>query len=149
MNVLDAAHLIAHDCEGGAEALAMRLGVGYKVFCGKVDPRDKGHLLGLQEAVRMQQLSGRCDVLYAMADMLGHVCIPKPETSSSGSDVSTLLANTCAEFGDYLRETDKAMHDRVVTPNEVKVLQKELIELVCAATRLHSRMAAMAEARNA
>ena len=147
MNVEDAAHLIAHDCEGGVKSLAPRMGIGARVFNGKVDPRDKGHILGLSEAVRMQQLTGRKEILYAMADTLDCVCLPKPSCSDESADVSTLMANACAEFGDYLRETDKAMHDRKVTPNEVKRLQKELMELICASTRLHQRMASMVEAR--
>lgn len=147
MNVEDAAHRIAHECDGGFEALAVRMGIGAKVFGGKVNPQDKGHLLGLVESVRMQQLTGRKDILHAMADTLDCVCLAKPTADDTTGDITTLISRTCAEFGDYLRETDKALHDKVVTPNKVKCLQKELLELICAATRLHTRMATMSERR--
>jgi hypothetical protein len=145
MNILDAAHKLAHEADGGFESLALRMGIGKKVFYGKVDPRDKTHILGVLEAVRMQQLTGRRDIIQAEADALNGVFLPKPSMDDMPDDLSTLISETCAEFGDYLRETDKALHDKQVTPNEVKKLQKELLELICAATRLHQRMASMAD----
>lgn len=142
MNVEDAAHAIAHEYEGGFETLAVRMKIGAKVFNGKVNPNDKGHILGLVESVRMQQLTGRNDILFAMADTLGHVCIKLPDVTDD--EVSKLLASFCGEFGDYLKEVDKAMSDSKVTPNEAKRLQKELIEMIGAATRLNSRLSGMA-----
>lgn len=143
MNVMDAAHRIAHEYEGGCDVLAMRMGIGRVVFSGKVRPNDKTHILGLVEAVRMQQLAGRRDILNAMADELGCVCLPKPDTQDMGEDMATMIADSCAEFGDYMREIDTALRDKKVTPNKLKRLQKELLELICAATRIHSRMAGM------
>ena len=142
MNVLDAAHQIAHEYPGGAPALAVRMGFkSPKVFEGKVNPNDPTHILGLLEALRMQELSERYDILYAMADQLGHVAIRLPDVDNG--DVSRLLADFCGEFGDYMREIDKSMSDKRVTPNEAKRLQKELIEMIAAATRLNSRLTQM------
>jgi len=143
MNVEDAAHAIAHEYEGGFETLALRMGIGAKVFNGKVNPNDKGHVLGLVDSLRMQQLTGRYDILYAMADTLGHVCIKRPDVECG--EVSKLLSTFCVEFGDYMREVDRSMSDRKITPNEAKRLQKELIEMICAATRLNASLTNMVD----
>ena len=148
MNVMDAAHRIAHECDGGCDALAARMGIGKVVFSGKVRPNNTTHILGLVEAVRMQQLTGRRDILHAMADDLDCVCLPKPSVEDMGDDMAVMIAKTCAEFGDYMREVDVALHNHRVSPNELKRLQKELIELICAATRIHTRMATMTQGAN-
>lgn len=140
MNVMDAAHRLAHECDGGCDALATRMGIGKVVFSGKVRPGDRQHLLGLVEAVRMQQLTGRNDILMAMADELDCVCLPKPGASDTNEEMANLIVESCGEFGDYMREVDKALRDRKVTPNELKRLQKELLEMIAAATRIHARM---------
>ena len=143
MNVLDAAHGIAH--EYGCEEMAGRLGIRPKVFNSQVNPNDPTHVLGLMTAVRMQQLANRYDILHSMAETLGFVAIKTPQVGDG--EVSSLLAHTCAEFGDYLREVEKAYSDKRVTANEVKRMQKELIELISAATALHSKMESLAKAR--
>ena len=139
MNVHDAAHAIAH--EYGIGALAERLGVGKQVLNNKVNPNCASSVLSLNEAVRMQQLTGRYDILYAMADTLGHVCMPVPHVDDS--DVATMLAHACGEFGDYLREVEASLVDKRVTPNEVKRMQKELLEMISAANALHAKLASM------
>ena len=139
MNVLDAAHRIAHEAEGGLDALAVRMQIGPRVFNGKVNPNDKGHLLGLVEAVRMQQLTGRYDILYSMAETLDHVCIKKP--SIEADDIGHAISTTCAEFGDFLRQIDSTMKDGQVTKNELKKVQKELAEMIAAANALHAIVA--------
>lgn len=144
MNVEDAAHAIAHDYPGGLALLAERMGIGRTVFNGKVNPNDKGHVLGLVESLRMQQLANRFDILYAMADELGFVCMKKPDACGD-VEVALLLANTCSEFGDYMREITEAMSDRTVTKNEAKRMQKELLELITAATRLNSHLTALSD----
>jgi len=142
MNIEDAAHLIAHEYKGGLEALALRMKIGSKVFNGKVNPNDKGHILGLVESVRMQQLAERYDILYAMSDALDHVCIKKP--SIEAGDMAHAISSTCAEFGDFLRQIDNTMKDHRVTRNELKKVQKELAELIAAANGLMSVVASQA-----
>lgn len=142
MNVQDAAHLIAHEFEGGLEALSIRMDVGYKVLNGKVNPNDKGHVLGLVESVRMQQLANRADILFAMADALDYVCIRRPQVDSG--DIAHAITSTCAEFGDFLRQIDATMKDGHVTNTELKKSQKELAELIAAANALHAVVASKA-----
>ncbi len=139
MNVLDAAYRIGAEYPGGTKALAIRMGMSPAVLLGKLNPNTNTHHLRLDEAVTMQMLSGRADVLIAMADELGHVCIPKPDVGDE--DISHALAHTCAEFGDYLRKVDDCLKDGKITPNERKGLERELSEMIAAATHLQALLA--------
>lgn len=139
MNIEDAAHRIGHEYPGGAKALAERMGIRQAVFNSKLNPNTTTHHLTLLESVRMQQLAGRCDILYAMAEALDHVVLPKPQVADE--DVGHALARTCAEFGDYLREVDASMKDARVSANERKRLERELVEMIAAATRLQAVLA--------
>lgn len=143
MNVLDAAHRIGLEYPGGITALAERMKIRPAVFRGKLAPNNEVNHLYLSEAMLMQAVTGRHDILHAMAEELHHVCIPLPDFTDE--DVSHAIATTCAEFGDYLRRIDDALQDHKVTPNEVKRLEKELTELVGAASRLQAIMAAKAK----
>ena len=70
MNIQDAAHRIGHEYPGGAVALAHRMGINPTVFNSKLNPNNATHHLTLAEAQRMQQLTGRTDILEAMASGL-------------------------------------------------------------------------------
>lgn len=142
MNVEDAAHRIAHEADGGLDALAMRLGIGARVFNGQVNPNDKGHVIGLVTSVRMQQLTGRADILFAMAESLDYVCIKRPNVQST--DMAHAIASTCAEFGDFMRQVDATLKDGQVTRNELKKIEKELVEHIASATALHALVASKA-----
>lgn len=142
MNVIDAAHRIAHDYPGGAEALAPRMGIGPAVFRSKLNPNTETHHLTLRESVRLQQLTGRYDVLHAMAAELGHVVIPLPAVPEG--EIAHALARTCAEFGEYLGCVEQALRDGVITPNEIKQLEKELTAMIAQAVQMQSLLVNMA-----
>lgn len=140
MNILDAAHRIGHDYPGGMDSLAPRMGCNPRVLNSKLNPNCQSHHLTLIESVRLQQLAGRADILFAEADLLGFVCVPRPEAGDA--NITAALTRACAEFGDYMREADKALSDDKITPNEVKRLEKELSELMTAAAALQAAIVA-------
>lgn len=141
MNVLDAAHRIAHEYPGGAKALAARMGINQVVFNSKLNPNVTTHHLMLAEAMTMQHMTGRNDILHAMAEDLNHVAIPLPVASDD--DLAHSISTCCAEFGDYLRRVDEVIRDGKVTPNERKDLERELTEMIAAATHLQGLVASM------
>ena len=53
-------------------------------------------------------------------------------------DGSQGVALSPSEFGDYLRTVGNALSDKKVTPNEAKKLEKELVEMMEAATHLQA-----------
>lgn len=141
MNIVDAAHRVGHESPGGVASLAPRMGMRQEVLNSKINPNTRTHHLNIEEMIRMEQLTGRTDMLIAHAESLGYVAIPVP--SVDDDDVAHALSRTCAEFGDYLRTVDESMRDKKITRNEVKDLEKELVEMIHAATKLQSLLSAM------
>lgn len=136
MDILGAAHRIGHDYPGGMDTLGPLMGCNPRVLNNKLNPMCHSHHLTLIEAMRLQQITGKHDVLFAEADCLGYVCIPRPDTSDVS--ITTALTHACSEFGDYMREADKALSDNKITANEVKRLERELAEMISAATTLQA-----------
>jgi hypothetical protein len=114
------------------------------ILRGKVNPNDAGHHLTLAEALLMQSLSGDHRIIRAMADELGYVLIPAPAISDE--DISHALTRTCAEFGGYMRVIDEAMQDGQITTNERRDLERELGNMIGAATHLQALLSGRAPA---
>lgn len=141
MNIQDAAHLIGHEYPGGAGALADRMNISRAVFNSKLNPNTPTHHLTLVESLRMQQLAGRCDVLFSMAEELGFICLPMP--NESHTDLHAEIGRVCQEFGQYIAQVTDAIKDNKVTANELKRCAKELADLVAVANNLQATLAAM------
>lgn len=141
MNILDAAHMIGHEYPGGAGPLADRMGVGHVVFNNKINPNNTTHHLTLVESLRMQQLAGRNDVLFAMAEALGFVCMPMPQLHHENVDRE--VAKLCKEFGEYIASVSQAIEDGNVTGNELKRCEHELSELIGVANALQATLGEM------
>jgi len=138
--VENAAYALVHANRDRARDVAERTGIKLQVLINKVSPTcDRNHLM-LDEAVRIEQASGDCRILFAHADELNYVCIPKPGAVDD-EDVAHALSGLCAEFGDYLRKVDESMRDSRVTPNERRMLENELAEMVASAMRLQGVLA--------
>lgn len=145
MNIQDAAHLIGHDYPGGAGALADRMGISRVVFNSKLNPNTTTHHLTMVEALRMQQLAGRHDVLYAMAEALGFVCMPLP--MDTHLDVHREIGRVCKEFGEYIAQVTESLEDGDITPNELHRCERELADLVSVTSTLQSTLAMMSQRR--
>ncbi|SHM05235.1 Phage regulatory protein CII (CP76) [Nitrosospira sp. Nsp11] len=134
MNVSEAAHRIGMDV--GMKRLADMTGMDYDLLRAKLSLNNPRNHLHLKESVLLQSASGRADILHAMAEELGYVAMPLPEITSTS--LPRAITRACAEFGDYMRKVDDVFDDGEVTPNEVKALEKELTEMIAAATRLQA-----------
>lgn len=146
MNIIDAAHMIGHEYPGGAGALASRIGIGHVVFNNKINPNNTTHHLTLVEALRMQQLAGRNDILFAMAEALGFVCLAMPSADHC-ANVDREIAVVCKEFGEYIASVTKAVEDGNVTGNELKRSEHELADLIATAQALQATLASMNQRR--
>ena len=135
MNIQDAAHRIGHEYPGGAVALAHRMGINPTVFNSKLNPNNTTHHLTLVEAQRMQQLTGRTDILEAMASELGYVVMHRPGTLD-GCDIPAITRRSIIEFGEWMHVVDAALLDSRVTPNEVRAIERELCQLIAQAQKL-------------
>lgn len=142
MNIQDAAHRIGHEYPGGAVALAHRMGIGPVVFNSKLNPNTLTHHLTLAEAQRMQQLTGRTDILEAMADELGYVIVKIPECAND-IDIAKATRRAVVEFGQWMEEIDKSLEDGSVTQNELKAIEKELVEMMSQAQHLTAALSSI------
>lgn len=118
-DVNDAAYRIAHQFPGGVPALAQRMGMSRNTLAHKVSLTTDTHKLALAEAVHMQEVANRFDILYAMAESLNHVCMPA--TQMSEGEINTVLG------------------DGRVTPNErrkVAAQVAEAVQALCAVMRV-------------
>lgn len=139
MSVEDAANRLGHEYPGGAMALAARMGMSGNVLNQKLNPNREHHKLTLTEALRMQQLAGRADILHAMAATLGYMALPLPEVAEP-QEIAHGVARLCAEFGDYLRAVDETWADRRISPNEQRRLERELGDMIAQAARLQAAL---------
>ena len=142
MNIQDAAHRIGHEYPGGAIALAHRMGINSTVFNSKLNPNNTTHHLTLAEAQRMQLLTGRADILEAMASELGFVVIHRPGCAE-GCDIPAVTRRSMVEFGDWMREVDASLTDGKVTLNEVRAIERELVQMIAQAQTLTACLSAM------
>ena len=142
MNILDAAHRIGHEYPGGAVALAHRMGIGPVVFNSKLNPNTVTHHLGLAEAQRMQLLTGRTDILSAMADELGYVIVKIPDCAHD-LDIAKSTRKAVVEFGEWMNQIDRSLDDGHVSQNELKAIEKELVEMMAQAQRLTAALASV------
>ena len=148
MNVLDAAHKISHEYPGGAEALAQRMGIKPAVFRSKLNPNCSTHHLYLDESVRLQELAGRSDILHAMAEALGFVCIPAARCDLvSDEALLDAFARLVCELGDLSRVFNDSLADGRVTPREFERMRKEFYDLQQAGADLLNRVEQLVERR--
>lgn len=127
MNVQDAAYATAHDYPGGVPALAVRMGVSRNVLQNKLNPSVEYHKLTLDEAMRLQALTGDHRILNAMADQVGYVCIKLPEFEGV-ADVELLDAymQIVADAGAFANDFRDALADRAITRQEYELLRDDL-----------------------
>ena len=129
-DVGDAAYRVAHQFPGGVPALAQRMGMSPNTLSHKVSLTNESHKLSLSEAVYMQHVANRFDILYAMAESLGHVCLAAPEMGET--EVTGILATVGAEVGDVFREVQRVLADGRVTPSERRKVAAQVAEAITA-----------------
>lgn len=140
MNVIDAAHAVVHDYPGGSVALAPRVGMSAAILRGKVNPNDAGHHLTLAESLRVQQITGDHRVLVAEAEELGYMLLPLPAIAAD--DFAGEAMRTVKEFGEFIGKCGEVMADNKVSKNELRQVEKELVEAMAHMSRLHQLIAA-------
>lgn len=147
MNIIDAAYNIGHDYPGGAKLLAQRLGINQSVFNSKLNPNTKTHHLSMEEAHRMGQITGRADILQAMADDMGYALVKLPEMDAE-VDVSISIRKNVAEFGRWMDVIDQSLDDTHITQNERKALEDSVLKVLARTQHLQSLLSSMANKPN-
>src|SRR4051812_31871314 len=103
MNVAHAAYDTVHEHEGGAAAVAARIGVGRQVLVNKLNPQNTTHHLTLDEAVRLIKVTGDFRLMHALADEFKGVFIPLPDQGGASTVVGH-ISEMSLEFGSLIKE---------------------------------------------
>ncbi|HTJ95929.1 MAG TPA: phage regulatory CII family protein [Rhodocyclaceae bacterium] len=135
MNIDDAIHALVSASPGGAEALAPRMNEKPAVFRSKANPNIDTHYFRPRQLVEMQTLSGRRDVLIAMASELNCIVIEQ-DIADAPEDVIAAITRLSSEFSDVLKVATDTIKDGDFSANDRKRVQRELIELINCANAL-------------
>lgn len=137
MNVQDAAYHVVHDYEGGAHALAARLGTTGATLGNKVRPNYERNKLSLDDAVQITDFANDDRILYAWAAHRGLSIIDKrPEACSSPLSLFTCILDVTQGQGDVAKAIADAIADGRITPNELDAIERAAIELQQRVTEL-------------
>ena len=143
MNVMDAAHATGQDYPGGARALAVRLGMRGDLLAHKLNPNCTEHALRLDEAMRIQSLTGDHRIIQAMGAELGYVLVPMP-SNLGDDDIAQAVLDACGEIGAYMREVADDWKDKVITANERRRLESAMVKALARLQHLQSMLSARA-----
>jgi len=146
MNIQDAAYNTAHDFPGGVPALAVRMGISPNVLQNKVNPSQEHHKLTLNEAVKMQAITGDLRMLHAMADALGCVCIQLPVHDQAGDmELLDSFMGVVSELGDLSAEFQQSWADGQITLKEFARIRNEAYDVQARLAELLARIERLAE----
>ncbi len=146
-SVLDAAYLTAHDYQGGARALAVRLGVNPAVLSNKLNPNNTEHHLSVRDLLAIMTMTGDLRAMHAICLELGYVALPLP--SITDETTTEAIADTCKEFGAFLHTVTTALNDGRITKLELRKIRTELARLIAVAGKLESITASMEAGKSA
>lgn len=133
-----AAYALVHEYPGGAEALGAQTGI--KLLSNKVNPNnDRNHLM-LKEAVRCQIVARDHRIFMAEAEELGYAPLRLPDCEDADFGQAAMLA--IRDFGKFIGTCEESLSDGKVSRNELRNIERDLLEAITHATRLHQLLAA-------
>lgn len=133
MSVKDALYHTVHDYDGGAEALAQRLGKRGTSLSHEVrPPANSTAKAGLEDAMRIIEISGDYRVLHAINARLGHMAVQLPVLDAEHTDTADSVNAMVKEFSDVLQVVALGGADHVITDRELADLQRQAGELIAA-----------------
>ncbi|RAR51661.1 phage regulatory protein CII [Paraburkholderia unamae] len=146
MNILDTAHAVAHDYDGGCESLAPHIGMSAAVLRSKVNPNTDTHKLTLQDVIRITEATNDDRVLEAWAQSRGYALNKVPDAEHcSDAAVLELMAKTWETNGEIGKEVNRTFEDGVVERHEVARVKDRIFDHIRTLFGLHSRMEGMVE----
>jgi hypothetical protein len=131
MNVLDTLYHTVHDYDGGAEALAQRLGKRGSSLCHEVrPPAGSTAKAGLLDAVKIMEISGDHRTLHVINAQLGYMAVRLPVLDQASEATISHLAAISREFNDVVQAAAIAAADGQITDNELASVQRQSGELI-------------------
>lgn len=127
---------------GGAQALGPIVGINGSVLAHKVSLTDEANQLTVPQARTIMQATDDYRMLVGLAQDLNHTCTQQTGAKAPMA-LDLAIAQATKEFGEYLSAVSAAVADRVVTPNELRRIDRELGEHLAAVNRLRVVCAAL------
>ena len=144
MNITLAAFHVVHDHPGGAAVLGPMLGKNPATLSHEVNPNYPTAKLGVEDALKLTQLTGDLRMLTAFAAQSDCMLIPLASASEVDGSME-LVAATAREFADLVQSISAATADGSVTPNELKRVETEASQLVACVQRAVQHVSALAQ----
>lgn len=150
MNVLDAAFHLVHDkAHGGSSGLAPRMGKTHQALSAEVAGK-AGSKFGLEDAVKVQLLTGKSPILYAMAAELGEMCIPLPDLHTEvNAQAAAKVSVVAQDFGKLMSELAEDLADNKISDNELARIEAKWGELIGAGQAMLKHLTSMNAALHA
>ena len=137
MSVRDALYHTVHDYDGGAEALAQRLGKRGTSLCHEVrPPAGSAAKAGVEDALRIMEITGDHRALHAINARLGYMATRLPNLDGAAETTISHLAAMSSEFNDVVQAAALSAADGVITDNELQQLQRQAGELIATVNAL-------------
>lgn len=91
----------------------------------------------------MGQITGRSDILEAMATDMGFVLVKLPSIIGE-EDLSAAIRRNVGEFGRYMDLIDQSLSDEEITQTERKALEEKVIQVLARTQHLQSLLSSLA-----
>ena len=143
MNDIDKAiQDVARNFEGQARGLAKSMGLKSPgAFSNKVNPFHES-CINIRDLIRMTEVTQDLRIIKALAEHFDLVTLPVPQVEDSVSDMELLQAWAEWEVqrGEIVDLIKKALEDGKVVHNELRQIEKEIVEDFEKAMQLLSRL---------
>lgn len=136
---LDAARHTVEDYDGGAPAMAQRLGKSPETLRKELAPPSESTAkLGLLDAIKIMKRARDLRIADAMEAELGRFALPMPALPDQlpNVEITRHLAHVSKEFADVLQEAAVRCADGKVSETDIKVIEEQWGQLVAAGASL-------------
>jgi hypothetical protein len=146
MKVEDALYHAVHDYQGGAAALAPRMGaLSASTLYSMANPRETAHGWSLARFRQLLAFTGDLRPLNALCEEHHGVFLAVPECDRDAATSLQLVADLAADFGDVARSAADAIRDGRVSQTELAKIDTQILELITAAAKLGKKLRVEAE----
>ena len=147
MNPLDAFYHTVYNYPGSCEALAPRLGISAQVLRNKANPNSVTNKPMLDDADRLMTITNDYQILHALAEKHGFLCIQKPECDTSYSDLAVLeiIAEVWGANGEVGQSVHAGLSDGRLTHKEIHEVRQAIYRAQTSLTGLLMRLESIAE----
>lgn len=149
MKVEDALFHAVHDYEGGAAALAVRMGLGVSTLYSMANPRDVAHEWPLKRFRQVVAFTGDMRPIHALCEENGGVFLPVAESSADLPGALQQMVNLCAECGVVARGVADAIKDGRVTQAELAAIETHIFQMIALGAQLGRQLRADSERKPA